>query len=374
MARLGKVATTVLAALALSACGDDAASPGAARDASNDASELDAAHAEGGDDASADGGNDAASDGAHDASSDGGNDAASEGGDGGVAARRGWELDETNTGLAGVSLDCASLAPYTGGEKPKAGAVIERVRITTGLDLSNGGVTLDRVCIQPTSVGQGMPVVTTTDYNQCCGVAPATVTISNSDFDGSKLSVRDAAMATAFLGVADLRNNYLHDFGSGIAIFNAGTELDATVEGNYVGRLLGYGDPATDGNHSDAFTVRDFDTSTRPSRRLVVRNNRFDCDSPNATGAFFIQTYGGPIHNLTMSGNLLQGGGYQLGLNEMNGNAYGELAALDNRFSGTGYGPAYVQGGAGWDTWEENYRDEPSAPEHRGAPVSAPTP
>jgi hypothetical protein len=286
----------------------------------------------------------------------------------------GWELTVQNTGLAGVGLDCASLPLYTGSQKPAAGATIQNVRITTPLDLSNGGITLDRVCVQPTSVGQGMPVLTTTDYNVCCNVAPATVTISNSDLDGSALPVQDAAETIGFMGIADLRNNYVHDFGSGLALFNTGAALNAVVEGNYVTRLVAYGDPATDGNHSDGFTIRDFDVSENPSRTAIIRNNRFDCSSDNATGAFFIQTYGGNIQNVSLSGNLLEGEGYQLGLNEGFGNTYGNLSATNNRFSGTGYGPAYVQGGSGWTEWKDNALDAPAQPDHRGEAVLRPDP
>lgn len=67
-----------------------------------------------------------------------------------------------------------------------------------------------------------------------------------------------------------------------------------------------WGDPATTGNHSDGFTVRDFPAG--PGRLLIVRNNRIDCDSGNDTGAFFVQTYGGNIDNVAASGNLLEGG------------------------------------------------------------------
>lgn len=284
---------------------------------------------------------------------------------------RGWELTAKNTGLAGVGLDCASLPLYTGSQKPAAGANIHDV-ITTPMDLSNGGITLDRVCVRPTSVGQGLPVLTTTDYNICCNAAPTVVTISNSDIEGAALSLHDAAMSIGFMGIANLRNNYVHDFGSGLALFNTGSSLSAVVEGNYVTHLLAYGAPGSDGNHSDGFTIRDFVLKDVPSRPAIIRNNRFDCSSANATGAFFIQTYGGDIGNVTLTGNLLEGGGYQLGMNEMGGNTYENLAASDNRFNNTGYGPAYVQDGPGWSVWKDNYLDAPSQPDHRGAPVPKP--
>jgi hypothetical protein len=86
--------------------------------------------------------------------------------------------------------------------------------------------------------------------------------------------------------------------------------LSALVERNYITKLRAWGDPAADGNHSDAFTVRDFKDA--PGRQLLVRNNRFDRNSGNDTDAFFIQTYSGDFANVTAEGNLLEGGGYQL--------------------------------------------------------------
>lgn len=272
----------------------------------------------------------------------------------GNTGREGWTITAGNVGLASLGLKCADLPLYNGPSKPAAGTTISRQRVTTALDLSNGDITIDTSCIQPTTVGQGMPVIGTTD-NNVTPIQPTTkrVTIKNSDIDGTRLDHRLAALSTGFLGIADLTNNYVHHLGSGIALYHTGTTLDATVERNYVTDLLGWGNPATTGNHSDAFTIRDFD-ATRSGRRVTVRNNRFDCDSPNATGAFFIQTYAGPIHNMTAEGNLLEGGGYQLALEAKN-HPYTNMRATNNRFSGTGLGTTYTTRGEGWTAWSDNY-------------------
>jgi hypothetical protein len=82
--------------------------------------------------------------------------------------------------------------------------------------------------------------------------------------------------------------------------------LSALVERNYITKLPARGDPAADGNHSDAFTAHDFKDA--PGPQLLVRNNGFDCNSGNDTDAFFIQTYSGDIAKLTAEGNLLEGG------------------------------------------------------------------
>jgi hypothetical protein len=297
-------------------------------------------------------------------------------GDPPLPALRGWELTETNTGLAALGLSCDDLEVYTGPSKPDAGAVISERRIESSLDLSNGDIVIERSCIRPTSVGGGMAVVTTTDVNQCddegCAVTSSMVTIRDSDIDGSLISPENIAYSCAFQGVGTLERNHVHDTGSGICFFGTGNTLDAIADGNYVHDLRAFGDPATTGSHNESFTIRDFDPSDNPDRRLVVRNNRLDCDTGNDSGAMFIQAYAGYIDQVRLEGNLLEGNGYQLVL-EANGSGYGmSMAAVDNRFSGTGYGPGYVDDGGqgyGWTTWEDNYIDDPSRPDHRGDPI-----
>jgi hypothetical protein len=289
---------------------------------------------------------------------------------------KGWQLTASNTGIARIGLTCASLPLYSGPVKPAAGTTISGKRLEHGLDLSAGSIVIEKSCIRPTSVGRGMPVLSTTDYNRCnangCPVSPSLVTIRDSDIDGSLLGAESAALATGFLGIATLQRNYIHDFGSGIGLMNTGPQISATVAGNYVTKLRAWGDPATTGNHSDAFTVRDFDARANPSRRLAVQDNRFDCSSGNDTGAFFIQTFAGNIENMTAEGNLLEGNGYQLGLNQNYGNTYRNLTAINNRFSGTGFGAAYVQGGEGWAQWQENYINNPSQPDNKGRALVEP--
>lgn len=282
----------------------------------------------------------------------------------------GWLVTADNVGLRPHGLSCAELPAYSGPRDVLAGTTISRQRITHPLNVSAGSITIELSCMQPTVADPGLPIVATTDYNR---LRPATdsVTIRDSEFDGSRLETRTAAQATAFVGVANLSNNYVHGFGSGLALMDTGTQLDVLVEHNYVTGLVAWGDGATNGNHSDAFTIRDFDGSRRAERQATIKNNRFDCNSGNDTGALFIQTFAGRIDNVTVEGNLLEGGGYQLGLNQAN-HPYGAMRASNNRFSGTGYGPAYVQNGAGWTEWADNYRYDPSAPDGRGVPVDKP--
>lgn len=288
----------------------------------------------------------------------------------GPLAGLGWTVNEGNVGLRALGLSCDELPRYTGPRVVPAGTVISGKRMDHGLDLSAGEIVIEGSCVRPIDSAPGMPIVGTTDYNRML-VAAGKITIRDSEIDGSLLDQKMAAQATGFIGVADLLRNYIHGVGSGIAIMNAGTERAVLVEHNYVTGLVAWGDPAVDGTHSDAFTVRDFDASVTPDRSLVVRNNRFDSDSGADTGAFFVQTYAGPIDNLVAEGNFLEGGGYQLGLNQTN-YPYSNVRAVNNRFTGTGWGPAYVQGGPGWTQWEDNHFYDPTGSDAAGDIVAAP--
>jgi hypothetical protein len=236
--------------------------------------------------------------------------------------------------------------------------------------VSAGQITIERSCIQPTTASMGMPVIATTNYNTMTPAA-GPVVVRDSEIDGSRLDQQGAALMTAFLGVGELTNNYIHHFGSGIALMNTGTTYDAVVERNYVTDLVAWGDPRTNGNHSDAFTVRDFDASQRSARQATIRNNRFDCNSGSDTGAVFIQTFSGRIDNVTLEGNLLEGRGYNLGLEQTN-HPYANLQALNNRFSGTGFGPAHAQDGPGWLTWQNNHLHDPTQSDAKGTPIQEP--
>lgn len=288
----------------------------------------------------------------------------------------GWELDASKTGLAPKGLSCSSLPPYTGSGKPAAGTTISEKRIATTLDLSNGGITIEKSCIQPTSVGAGLPLITTTDYNNCpsgCTLTPTTVTIRDSEIDGSLMSASMVAQACAFLGIGNIERNYIHGMGSGICIFNTGFTLSSTVQGNYVHQLRAFGV-----SHNEAFTIRDFPTNIVPNRSINILNNRFDASSGNDTGAAFLQTYGDNINNVLFDGNLLEGEGYQLGLEAGYGNIYGtSMRVNNNRFTGTGYGVGYVTDaglGYGWSQWTNNYIYNPGAVNGQGVPAVEPTP
>src|SRR5512145_2230929 len=51
---------------------------------------------------------------------------------------KGWQLNEFNTGLAGVGIDRSILPLYTGSDTPADGSVIREMRIEKQLNLSAG--------------------------------------------------------------------------------------------------------------------------------------------------------------------------------------------------------------------------------------------
>ncbi len=278
----------------------------------------------------------------------------------------GWAVDATTVGLAPLGLTCDQLPAYTGSPDIPAGTTISGKRFTGNINLYLGNITIERSCFKPTSAGRGLPIASTNNYNGDYEPAKGQVIIRDSEFDGSLLSLESAAYATGFIGIADLQRNYVHHFGSGLAPMNTGDQLDALVEHDYVTDMLGFGDGATTGNHSDSFTIRDFTDAVRPDRVAIIRSNRFDCDSANATGAFFIQAWAGRIDNVYIEGNLLEGGGYNLVL-EANNSGYSNVNATNNRYKPTGYGAVYYSGGSGWATYQDNYIYDPTQPDAKGA-------
>lgn len=289
------------------------------------------------------------------------------------AGAPGWQLTQGNTGLAAAGLNCDSLPLYTGPGQPGAGTVISGKRIEQALTLFAGNITIEKSCIRPTKLDEAAPLVTTNGPcgSNSCQVTGAPVTIRDSNIDGSKLSASTIAKSCAFLGVGTLQRNYITGMGSGICFYNTGSSLNGLAEGNYVRGLRTAGDA-----HNDGATVRDFPLDKNAGRTLTFRNNRIDCSTGQDTGALFIQTYGGDIDNVTVEGNLLEGGGYQLGLESSHGNQYGRnMKSINNRFTGSGWGAAYVTAngvGYKWAVWQDNYLLDANAPDAKGKPAGTP--
>lgn len=287
-----------------------------------------------------------------------------------AAANMGWTLTASNTGLAGVGLTCAGLPLYTGTNKPAAGTTISRVRIThEELILSNGNITLDRVCIQPTNVSNRMGVVF--GYNPDTGDDQlGNATIIDSDIDGSLVTNPSVYTACGFRGAGSLYRTKIWGLGNGICYFGSPAVSTSVVEGNYVFGLRGgmYGTPPQQ-SHNESGTIRGF-TGTS----LVWRNNKLISQTGSDSGALFIQTISGNIQNVLIEGNYFETAAWNLALEAAHGNTYSAMQAKNNRFviPPGGFGAAYVTGGPGWAVWSENYRYDPTAPDGKGLPVGPP--
>lgn len=289
---------------------------------------------------------------------------------------RGWQLTTANTGIAKWGLTSGDLPLYTGTGTPASGTTIYRKRVSTGLLLNAGNITVDQCLIQPT-VGWGAAIIRTMDTDTFT-ITPSKVTIRDCEIDGSLLPDLDKAQTSGFHGIAEMTGCYIHDIASGVAVINSGkvgdtaaTQLDCLIEGNYVRGLFGYGDPATTGNHCDGMTVREFINTNKADRQLTFRNNRSNCDAyTNATGAMFVQSSSGWINNVTIEGNLFEGGGWLLGLEGGHGFGYSNAQAINNRFAtGLGAGADYVNDPPGWAVQSENYIYNAANSDGKGAPL-----
>lgn len=281
----------------------------------------------------------------------------------------GWELTTSNTGLAQYGINGATLPTYTGSQTPAAGTTISMMKITQPLDLSNGNITLDRCYIQPTSVGQGLPVITTIGWEQ--DKKPAIIpNVIDCTFTGTALASDQARGQTiALYGIANVSGCQISSFGSGFATISGNLQSSVVIEHNYVHTLISYGDGATTGNHCDGYTIRGFSAASNPSRTIQMRYNRFDCSTNNASGAFFIQPIADRIDNAHLEGNYLEGDAYNLVLGTHNF-TYSNMSCNNTRFRPTGYGPGYVADGEGWTPFTEGYRYHATNTDHRGAVVT----
>lgn len=288
-----------------------------------------------------------------------------------AGVRKGWELTATNVGLAPFGLSCDSLQPYDGLQRPPRGTTIYRKLVTVPLDLYNGDITIDQSCIKPTTVGgHNDYLVTTTDCSGACkATAVGNVVIKDSEINGLSLPVNASLGGSdGFLGVAKLYRNYLHGMGSGIAFFETGTVHDAYAENNYVRGLRHTGEA-----HHDGATIRDFRKNTGNTRSVKFVGNRLDSTPVNTsewqTGAMFVQPTYVDIHNGTIQDNYLEGGGYNLYL-ENRGGVYSNMRSINNRFRWTEHGPSATPSGVGWAQWTNNYRYCSNCTDGRGPAVS----
>lgn len=299
-----------------------------------------------------------------------------------AAPLRGWQLTASNTGLAGAGVDKTTLPAYTGGLYVPANTTITLKRIDTELVLSQPGIVLDRCWIRPTNANRspGMPLASSVDFDSTFAPKLPAPILKDCDIDGS-LILNDtrlgASSNSAWEGLVSMYRCHIYGMGSGIVIRNTGLAGDGIVEGCYAHGFRAWGDPDADGSHNEAATVRDFG-SVNP-RTLVFRNNRFACDTPlNGSGAMFNQgsgnDYGQPsaMANVTLDGNLFEGGPYNLVVAGQPDYpmGYSNWRARDNRFFGWTYGPVSTATGPGWTEWADNHVYDSAQADAKGAVVN----
>ncbi len=279
-----------------------------------------------------------------------------------VVQLMGWQLNETNTGLAGAGIDKNSLPVYDGPSTLEQGTVISLKKITTPLILVNGNITLDRCWIQPADTwGVGSLVFT---YDPFMGTASQYPnTIIDCDIDGSAITDPYVYADCAVRGIATVQRSNIFGMGDGICVFGSG-QLNALIENNYVHDLRGgiYGGQQS---HNESATIRSFDGTS-----LIWRNNYLISRTGSDSGALFIQAWAGYIDHVLIEGNLFYTANWCIAL-EANNFGYGnDMKANNNRFVDYGYGPVAVSGGPGWAEWTENYYDDPADPDHKGEPAN----
>ncbi len=293
-----------------------------------------------------------------------------------VTALRGWELDGSNTGLAGAGIDRNTLPLY---EPPAAEvqygtwfvpagtAMTGQCVEMGGIDLSAGNITFERCWFRPTSIGRGMPLLR--------GGGALQNTIRSCDIDGSAIPLSADGTNPACGSIAISCSNIrvllcnITALASGVAFFG---EEPVTLEGAYIHDLvqgewfLGSGQ-----SHQDGFTIRDY---TGPL--ALIRNSHILTNPAShiATGAFFLQATWDDcfMDNIYVTGNLLAGYGYNLSVDRDNGGYGRHLWAVDNRFDPYSGWLAAVDHGPGLALWRDNYLNDPGQPDNRGTAVAEP--
>jgi hypothetical protein len=237
------------------------------------------------------------------------------------------------------------------------------------LILSNGNITLDRVCVRPRAASNRMGIVF--GYNPDTGSDQlGDVTIRDSDIDMSLVTNPSIFSACGFRGAGSIYRTKIWGGGNGICYFGAPGVTTSVIEGNYVFNLRGglYGTPPQQ-SHNESATIRSFSGTS-----LIWRNNRLESYSGSDSGAMFIQTISGNIQNVRLEGNMFATPAWNLALEAAYGNTYSGMQSINNRFvvPQGGFGAAYVDGGPGWVVWSENYRYDPAVTDGKGLPVLRP--
>ncbi|MBN2403127.1 MAG: hypothetical protein JXN64_12095 [Spirochaetes bacterium] len=273
---------------------------------------------------------------------------------------KGWELNLTNTGLGGNYNNLTAINPSSVGRLSDgvlyvtiSNVTIEDKLISNQINVeSASNVNFFRCLIKPCGVGSGMPAIS--DPN-------GALTLIDCEIDGSDISNSQVTYCIGYSGFGSIIRCNIHHVASGLKIGNKNS-VQSVAEQNYIHDLR-WISPA----HMDGITIR----QSNGSGGCLIKNNRAITGSAaGSTGACFIQaqTY---VNNVIVEGNLWEGYGTNLAL-EANSGGYGNnMIARNNRFNAyTSNGEVYVSGGGGWSEWTENYINDPSAVDNKGAVVN----
>ncbi len=279
----------------------------------------------------------------------------------------GWQLNSSNTGLAGVGIDKNALSNYTGSGTPASGTVISLKKITIPLWLINGNITLDRCWYQPTYRLTNDSILTTYDFNDGWTPAPSISHIYDCDIDGTAISASLVAGCCGMRGLANMLRNNVYGMGTGIAIFSYALEASCLIENNYVHDLRAYGD-----SHNESGTIRSFNPTNDPSITNIWRNNWLESMTGSDSGALFGQPYSTDINNVYIEGNYLKTYNYCVVIGTYGSNTYRNYNVNNNRFEQVGFGPFWVNYGPGFATWTENYYNNSANPDNKGSVINWP--
>jgi hypothetical protein len=287
---------------------------------------------------------------------------------------KGWDLNETNTGLAGAGVDKSSLPLY---EPPASqiqygtwyvpeGTIISEKRIELGgIVISSGNITFERCWFHPLTIEKGMPLI----HNEQNPPKVQNI-IRDCDIDGSAIdkTVYKGLGTSAAISSENIliERCQIHHFGSGVAI---GGNKPVTMKGTYIHDLIDTEYNPGEWSHTDGFTIRNFGGT-----EANIINNRINSYNNHCTGAFFLQATWADSYfdHIRLEGNLLEGNGYNVIIEKKNGNYGTDICAINNRFTVNGFGVGYVAEGPGWAEWQNNYINDPSQKDNKGAIVPEP--
>jgi len=288
-------------------------------------------------------------------------------------ALKGWQLNTNNTGLCNDYTGLVDIDPSTVGRIEQLnnvlyitipGVTITYKRINYPIVIEASGVTIEHCLIRPNAAGYGVPIV-----------QAGNATIRDSEIDCSAIPLNQVGFSIAVAGEnCIIERCNIHGASTGIGIHNSSPSRISVAQGNYIHDLRLYTNPNTgETAHVDGLTIR-----RSNGLGVIVRNNFIRVEPNQATGALFIQA-NSYINNVLVQGNLLQGYGNCLCL-EQNTAGYGyNMFANNNRLDAwtvQGAGPWYaaVAGGPGWNEWTNNYAYDPNSNDCQGIVIPEPQP